>query len=670
MKKKSKILFSSFIVGVMAISMLALPIKVNAATEGVFTVDGNKLYANGNDVIVQDENGTTYASSGGTKVVVTGNTFLYAGSKEDGKTYNETNITVNSGTIGMISGSNGGKGTVKQSNVTVNGGKIGIIYGNRSNVSGATEAEGGYAGSELYKVEKTKFVINDGLIDIVIPGPFGYSFVQNAYVEVNGGEITGYSKEFPQSGILGGTNGKIENLTINVNGGKIKDISACQRTMITNKVEMNIKKADVGMIYAGSYYDDLDSYAGSKWNTWKKGDVNYGQAASFDINIVNTVYKDIAAGFQYLDKEAYKEKFGSFISDISGSEKAPISINTTSEPTKEYSDIEKTIVSVFDKTYTTVSVADLVLDKTDVTLEIGNTTKLNATITPSLVNDKKVAFTSSDETVATVSDAGVVTAKKAGTATIAATAGGKTATCTVTVKAIPVEPDKPVITPPVDKVEIADKESENVVKDTVDSVLKDIVNNKEIPTNVMSAKTVAAVKEAIASGKTVTTVVQSKEVKESDVSKEVVNKVNSLIEALEKTNNSNITIAQYLDLGVMLVADNQELGNLNVLDKEIKLSVTLPKELIKDGRTFYVVRVHEGKVEKLDAVLNSDGTLTFKTDRFSTYALAYEDKVTTGTGTDTVKTNDNSNIVLLTSVAGLAFVVGSLVVLYKKKMNY
>ena len=46
---------------------------------------------------------------------------------------------------------------------------------------------------------------------------------------------------------------------------------------------------------------------------------------------------------------------------------------------------------------------------------------------------------------------------------------------------------------------------------------------------------------------------------------------------------------------------------------------------MKEGRTFYVIRVHDGKAEKLDTVENEDGTLTFKTDKFSTYALAYED---------------------------------------------
>ena len=51
--------------------------------------------------------------------------------------------------------------------------------------------------------------------------------------------------------------------------------------------------------------------------------------------------------------------------------------------------------------------------------------------------DTKVTFKSSNTSVATVSDSGKVTAKKAGTATITATANGVSATCKVTVKKAP-----------------------------------------------------------------------------------------------------------------------------------------------------------------------------------------------------------------------------------------
>ncbi len=82
----------------------------------------------------------------------------------------------------------------------------------------------------------------------------------------------------------------------------------------------------------------------------------------------------------------------------------------------------------------TIAVTGVTLDKTTLSLTEGETATLTATIAPDNATDKTMAWTSSDETIATVKD-GVVTAVKAGTATITVTASGKTATCAVTVAA-------------------------------------------------------------------------------------------------------------------------------------------------------------------------------------------------------------------------------------------
>lgn len=82
-----------------------------------------------------------------------------------------------------------------------------------------------------------------------------------------------------------------------------------------------------------------------------------------------------------------------------------------------------------------IAITGVTLDKTTATVEEGKTVTLTAIVVPAdTTEDKTVTWKSSDETVATVKD-GVVTAVKAGTANITATAGGKTATCAVTVTA-------------------------------------------------------------------------------------------------------------------------------------------------------------------------------------------------------------------------------------------
>ncbi len=80
-----------------------------------------------------------------------------------------------------------------------------------------------------------------------------------------------------------------------------------------------------------------------------------------------------------------------------------------------------------------ILVTGITLNKTTATLEVNGTVQLTATVTPSDATNKTVTWTSSDTSVATVSD-GKVTAKKAGTAIITAKSNNdKMKTCTITV---------------------------------------------------------------------------------------------------------------------------------------------------------------------------------------------------------------------------------------------
>ena len=96
---------------------------------------------------------------------------------------------------------------------------------------------------------------------------------------------------------------------------------------------------------------------------------------------------------------------------------------------------EKTI-TVYDGTYV-IPVTGVSLDESSITLDVGGSQTLTATVTPEDATNKKVCWSSDNEAVATVSEDGVVTAVAGGTAVITATThdGLFTATCTVTVNA-------------------------------------------------------------------------------------------------------------------------------------------------------------------------------------------------------------------------------------------
>jgi uncharacterized protein YjdB len=82
-----------------------------------------------------------------------------------------------------------------------------------------------------------------------------------------------------------------------------------------------------------------------------------------------------------------------------------------------------------------IPVTGVTLDVSKVTLKVGKTKTLKATVKPSNATVTKVVWTSSNPAVAKVNSSGKITAVKKGKATITATTadGGFTATCAVTV---------------------------------------------------------------------------------------------------------------------------------------------------------------------------------------------------------------------------------------------
>ncbi len=80
-----------------------------------------------------------------------------------------------------------------------------------------------------------------------------------------------------------------------------------------------------------------------------------------------------------------------------------------------------------------VPVSGVSLDVTELTLNIGESKKLTATVKPDNATDKAVVWTSADPAVAAVDENGKVTALSAGTTVVTAKAGGVSAACTVTV---------------------------------------------------------------------------------------------------------------------------------------------------------------------------------------------------------------------------------------------
>lgn len=138
--------------------------------------------------------------------------------------------------------------------------------------------------------------------------------------------------------------------------------------------------------------------------------------------------------------------------------------------------------------------------------------------------------------------------------------------------------------------------------------------------------------------------------------------------------SDKLTAAIYYELVFGKLLDNNfVLGTekVAVLDEKVEVTLNIPEtiEKLKEGytRKYSIIRIHENEVEAEDGTItsefesavleakdNGDGTITFETDRFSTYVLAYEDVQ----NTTNPNTGDNILVYLVLSVisvAGLMF---------------
>ena len=112
------------------------------------------------------------------------------------------------------------------------------------------------------------------------------------------------------------------------------------------------------------------------------------------------------------------------------------------------------------------------------------------------------------------------------------------------------------------------------------------------------------------------------------------------------------TIGQYLDISLlkyMTVNGSQQAAVALPTTKDaLTISVAVPDALINTNsavnRTYCIVRNHDGAITVLDAAFDAASkTLTFKTDRFSDYAIAYKDTAVPGSGSNPGSNNSSND---------------------------
>jgi len=366
-----------------------------------------------------------------------------------------------------------------------------------------------------------------------------------------------------------------------------------------------------------------------------------------------------------------------------------------------------------------VPITNFSLNKSKTEINRKSSETLNAIINPDdTTEDKSVSWTSSNPDVATVDANGKVTAKAEGIATITAKLNnGMTASCEVTVKLVYIDnisasnfiitigdsrsiSDLITISPSnATEVQGMTYKSSNDSIATVDAngnvkgisegkakIIITTLNGKtaisEVTVkNALNAKLATSqdkILEYISKGNnSFEGKVNVKDVKYVDLSVAFNNDITSsdknLIEA--KAGSKNI-IAKYLNIELLLKDKNNDiLGNVTELSNRISITVDVPEDVKKAGRKFSIIRIHDGVADVLTDTDDSDDTITFETDKFSTYAIAYEnDEVNSNSGISSLNNsvsnpNTSNNVFqyIIMLLASLGVVTGGIYALKKAK---
>ena len=93
----------------------------------------------------------------------------------------------------------------------------------------------------------------------------------------------------------------------------------------------------------------------------------------------------------------------------------------------------------------------------------------------------------------------------------------------------------------------------------------------------------------------------------------------------------NSVLGMYLNINLFSKVGNNEARQVTDTNGAVKIKFTVPDKLLnKDKsieRTYQIVRIHNGKRTVIDVTFNNkDNTISFESDKFSTYALVYTDK--------------------------------------------
>lgn len=116
--------------------------------------------------------------------------------------------------------------------------------------------------------------------------------------------------------------------------------------------------------------------------------------------------------------------------------------------------------------------------------------------------------------------------------------------------------------------------------------------------------------------------------------KDISDSVSSEEKAKVEEKLGDADVALYLDIAMFKQVGENEASRLTQLSDKVQITFKLDDSYINTDkdvtRTYSIIHVHDGKAEVITPMFDANAkTLSFQTDRFSTYALVYTDVVNT-----------------------------------------
>lgn len=137
------------------------------------------------------------------------------------------------------------------------------------------------------------------------------------------------------------------------------------------------------------------------------------------------------------------------------------------------------------------------------------------------------------------------------------------------------------------------------------------------------------------------------------------NEDNDIITLKELATSKKYSIGSFYKVNliksIIYNGKSYEIDKITESDKEYKITIEIPESIKNDKkdihRNYYILRNYNGEPNILNVYDNGDGTITFISDKFSNYALAYEE-------IPVPNTYDNISVTIITSVIAFISLIG------------